>query len=110
MALLSILEISKRLMFKKAVYEKALNFFELRKKVIKLLVVVFFDTVHLLAHSGQLYDLVLNLILELAYLPLQILHGKFFQHHDVVVPVLSQQALEADRAEIVLAEGFYVFR
>ena len=89
MALLTILEISQCLMLKEPVYEKPLNFFELREKVIEFLVVVFFDTVHFFAHSGQFYDLVLNFILELAYLPLEILDRKFFQHHDVVISMLS---------------------
>jgi hypothetical protein len=46
--------------------------------------------------------------LELADLVLEIVDAQLVKHDHVVVAVLAQQALEADAAQVILAEGFDV--
>ncbi len=53
-------------------------------------------------------DLVVGLVLELSHLSAEIPDVKLVEHYHLVVAVLAEQTLEADAAEVVLAEGFDV--
>ena len=75
----------------------------------EFLVVIFLDAENFLSHGRQLGDLVFDFVLELGNLALEVLHGKLVEHDDLMVTMLTQEALEADRTEVVLAEGLDVF-
>ena len=62
-----------------------------------------------LSHGRQLRDLVFDFVLELGDLTLEVLHGELVQHDDLVVAMLTQEAFEADRTEVILAESLDVF-
>ena len=47
--------------------------------------------------------------MELSNLILKVVNLQFIQHHDVMVPVVSQQAFEANRAKAILTESLNVF-
>ena len=49
-----------------------------------------------------------NLVVELADFVFEVVNLEFIQHHDVVISVLAQQALEANRTQIVFTESFDV--
>jgi hypothetical protein len=76
---------------------------------VKLFVIVFFDRGHLLSDSGQLADLILNLVLKETHLILEIIYAQIFEHDHIVISVLSEQALEAYGAQIILTKGLNVF-
>ena len=71
----------------------------------KLLVIVFLNGGDLLSDVGKLANLVFNLVLKEAHLILEIVYAQLLEHHYLVVPVVTQQALETDRAQAVFAEG-----
>lgn len=75
-------------------------------QIIELLIIVFLNGRDLLPDIGQLPYLVFHLILELTDLVLEVIHTEFVQHDHVMVPVLTQQTLEADAAQVVFAESF----
>ena len=103
--LLTILDVPERLLVEVVLQEQLLNLLELVLQVVKLLVIVFLDGGDFFADAAQLADLVLHLLLEEAHLVLEVLHAQLLQHHHVVVAVLPQQTLEADGAQVALAEG-----
>jgi hypothetical protein len=47
--------------------------------------------------------------MELPNLIFEIIHLKLVKHYYVMVSVLSQEALEANRAQVIFAESFDVF-
>jgi hypothetical protein len=75
----------------------------------ELLIIVFFDGGYFFSNASQLSDLIFDLILEEAHFVLEIFDAQIFKHHYLVISVLTQQALEAYRAKVILAEGFDVF-
>ncbi len=75
----------------------------------KLLIIVLLDGRDLLPNVPQLPDLVFHLVLKEADLVFEILYTQLVKHHYIVVAMLTQKTLEADRAEAVLAEGFDLF-
>ena len=54
--------------------------------------------------------MILHLVLKLTDLVFQVIHTEFVQHYHIMITVLSQQTLEADTAQVVLAEGLDIFR
>ena len=108
LALLTILQITERLVLKESVDKQPLNLFELREEISEFFVVVLLDAMHLLTHRAQLRDLIFDLVLKLTNFTAQVLHTELLKHDDLVITVLAQQALEADGAQVVLAEGFNV--
>jgi len=56
-----------------------------------------------------LLDLAVSFILELCNFSTEIFHVQLIKHNYVMITVFAEQALEANAAEVVLAEGFYVF-
>jgi hypothetical protein len=76
---------------------------------VKLFVIVFFDRRHLLSDAGQLAYLVLNLVLKETHLIFKVVDAQVLEHDDVVISVLTEQTLEAYRAQIILAKGLYLF-
>ena len=61
-------------MLKEAIYEEALNLFELREQVIEFLVIILLDALHFLAHRAQLSDLIFDLVLKLCDFALEVLN------------------------------------
>jgi hypothetical protein len=84
--------------------EEVLNVLELILQILEFLVVVLLDGRHLVPDGGQLTDLIFDLVLELCHLVLQVVYTQLIQHHDIMVSVFTKETLEADAAEVVLAE------
>jgi hypothetical protein len=76
---------------------------------VKLFVIVFFDRRHLLSDAGQLAYLVLDLVLKETHLIFKVVDAQVLEHDDVVISVLTKQALEANGAQVILAKGLYLF-
>ena len=105
----SVFEITKSLLLEVSIYKKALNVSELSEETLELLVVVLLDIADLLAHTTQFGYLVFDLVLELGHFARQIAHVQFVKHNHIMLSVLTQQTLKANRTEIVLAESLYIF-
>ncbi len=84
--------------------EELLYFLELVFQVMKLFIIVFFNRGNLLSYVRQLPYLVLHLVLEKADLVLKIFDAQLIEHDYIVISVLTQEALEAYRTQVVLAE------
>ena len=110
MLLFGVLQVPQSLLLEVPAQEELLYFLELALQIVELLVVVLLDLRHFLPDIAQLTDLVLHLVLELTHLVLQVIHVQLVQHHHVVVAVLAQQTLEANRTQVVLTEGFDLLR
>jgi len=76
-------------MLEKPVDKESFNLLELGEEIIELLVVVFLYSMHFLAHRAEFADLVLHLVLELAYFATQVFHAKLLKHDNLVVSVLA---------------------
>jgi hypothetical protein len=70
----------------------------------KLFVVILLDRGDLFAYPGKLADLVFYLVLKQAHLVLEIFDAQLVQHDNIVISVVSQEALEANGAQVILAE------
>ena len=76
----------------------------------ELFVVILFNGGDLFAYSGKLANLILDLVLEQADLVLQVLNAELIEHDHIMISVVTQQALEANGAQIILTKGLDFLR
>ena len=75
----------------------------------EFLIIIFFNRWYFLPDVCELPDLVLNLVLEKTHLVFQIVDAKFIEHAHLVIAVVTEEALEANGAQTVLAESLDFF-
>ena len=62
---------------------------------------------HFLPHVAQLDYLIFDFVLELGDQITHVCDIQLIQHDHLVVAMIAEETLEADRTEIILAESFY---
>ena len=65
-------------MLKESIDEKSLNFFELCEEVVKLLIIVFLNSMNFLTHGCELGYLVFDLVLKLTHFASKVIHAQLF--------------------------------
>ena len=98
------------MLFEETLEEQVFDFLKLILQILEFLVVVFLDGGNLLSHIAKLVDLVLHLVLELTDFILEIVDTQLVQHDHIVVSMFSQEALEADAAQVILAKSLNILR
>lgn len=107
--LFAVFDVAESFLFEITLEEERLDVLELHEQFLELFVIVLLNSANFLTHARELVDLRINLVVELTNLILEVVHFQLIEHDNIVVAVLAQEALEADRAKAVLAEGLDVF-
>ena len=68
--------------------KEGLDFLELVLKVYELFVIILSNGRHLFSNIAELAYLIFNFVLELANFIFKIINTEFFQHDNIMIPVL----------------------